>query len=208
MKLVVLGATGGIGVEIIRQAMERGHSVTAFVRTPRRLSALAERIRLVQGDLMDAAELGRTLEGHDAVLSAFGPRQPSSKADADLLERFAITLTNAMLRTAVRRAIIVSTSFLFKDSIIPPTYLFGRLFFPAVVSDASAMERIVMASELDWTLVRPPQLTDRPQTGRYRVREEHLPAFGFKIARADVANFMIQCVEDHGSSRKIVGLCN
>ncbi|HEX4022742.1 MAG TPA: SDR family oxidoreductase [Acidobacteriaceae bacterium] len=208
MKLVVLGATGGIGVEIVRQAMERGHSVTAFVRTPGRLSTLAGQIQLVQGDLLDAAQLGRALEGHDGVLSGFGPRLPLSKTDVDLLERFATTLTNAMLRTAVRRAVIVSTAFLFKDSIIPPTYLFGRLFFPSVLADASAMERIVMASQLDWTLVRPPQLTDKPQTGRYRVREEHLPAFGFKIARADVANFMIQCVEHHASSRKIVGLCN
>lgn len=208
MKLVVLGATGGIGVEIVRQAIERGHSVTAFVRTPERLSTLAGHIRLVQGNLMDAEELGQTLEGHDGVLSGFGPRLPLSKADADLLERFAATLTNAMLRTAVRRAVIVSTAFLFKDSIIPPTYLFGRLFFPSVVADASAMEQIVMASGLDWTLVRPPQLTDKPQTGRYRVREEHLPVFGFKIARADVANFMIQCVENRVSSRKIVGLCN
>jgi putative NADH-flavin reductase len=208
MKLVVLGATGGIGVEIVRQAIERGHSVTAFVRTPEPLNAFAGHIRLVQGNLMDAAELGRTLEGHDAVLSGFGPRLPLSKADADLLERFAATLTNAMLRTAVRRAVIVSTAFLFKDSIIPPTYLFGRLFFPSVVADASAMEQIVTASELDWTLVRPPQLTDKPQTGRYRVREDHLPLFGFKIARADVANFMIQCVEKHRSSRRIVGLCH
>lgn len=65
-----------------------------------------------------------------------------------------------------------------------------------------------MASELDWTLVRPPQLTDKPETGRYRVRDEHLPVFGFKIARADVADFMIQCVEKHASIRKIVGVCH
>jgi hypothetical protein len=56
--------------------------------------------------------------------------------------------------------------------------------------------------------VRPPQLTDKPQTGRYRVRQEHLPIFGFKIARADVADFMIRCVEDHASSRKVMGVSN
>jgi putative NADH-flavin reductase len=208
MKLVVLGATGGIGVEVVRQAIARGHSVTALVRKPEPLNAFAGHIRLVQGNLMDAVELGRTLEGHDAVLSAFGPRLPLSKTDADLLQRFAATLTNAMLRTAVRRAVIVSTAFLFRDSIIPPTYLFGRLFFPSVIADASAMEQIVTASELDWTLVRPPQLTDKPRTGRYRVREGHLPVFGFKIARADVADFMIRCLENHASRRKIVGVCN
>jgi putative NADH-flavin reductase len=208
MKLVVLGATGGIGVEIVRQAIERGHSVTAFVRTPERLTAFAGHMRVVQGDLMNAVDLERTLDGHDGILSGFGPRLPLAKTDADLLERFAVTLTTAMLQAAIRRAIIVSTAFLFKDSIIPPTYLFGRLFFPSVVADASAMERIITASELDWTLVRPPQLIDKPQTGRYRVREGHLPALGFKIARSDVADFMIRCIENHESSCKIVGVCN
>jgi putative NADH-flavin reductase len=208
MKLVVLGATGGIGVEIVRQAIERGHSVTAFVRTPERLTAFAGHMRVVQGDLMNAVDLERTLDGHDGILSGFGPRLPLAKTDADLLERFAVTLTTAMLQAAIRRAIIVSTAFLFKDSIIPPTYLFGRLFFPSVIADASAMERIITASELDWTLVRPPQLIDKPQTGRYRVREGHLPALGFKIARSDVADFMIRCIENHESSCKIVGVCN
>lgn len=208
MKLVILGATGGIGVELVRQAIERGHSVTAFVRTPERLNPFANRIRIVSGDLMNPAELGRVLDGHDGVLSGFGPRLPLAKADDDLLERFAATLTNAMREAAVKRAVIVSTAFLFKDSILPPTYLFGRLFFPSVVADASAMEQIVTASGLDWTLVRPPQLTDKPPTGRYRVREEHLPVFGFKIARADVADFMIRCAEHHASIRRIVGVCN
>jgi putative NADH-flavin reductase len=208
MKLVVLGATGGIGLEVVRQAVERGHSVTAFVRSPGRLSAFAGAIRIIQGDLLSAAELRRALDDHDGVISGFGPRLPLSKSDADLLERFAGALTNAVLHTTVRRAVLVSTAFLFKNSILPPAYLLGRLLFPSVVADCSAMERIVTRSELDWTLVRPPQLTDKPQTGRYRVRQEHLPIFGFKIARADVADFMIRCVEDHASSRKVMGVSN
>ncbi len=208
MKLVILGATGGIGLEVVRQAVERGHSVTAFVRSPGRLSAFSGNIRIIQGDLLNAAELGRGLEGHDGVISGFGPRLPLSKSDADLLERFARALTNAAQYSRVRRAVIVSTAFLFRDSIFPPTYLFGRLLFPGVVADASAMEQIVTKSNLDWTLVRPPQLTDKPQKGKYRVREWHLPAFGFKIARADVADFMIRCIEDDASNRKIMGVSN
>ena len=70
------------------------------------------------------------------------------------------------------------------------------------------MERVFGESDLDWTMVRPPELTDRPYTGRYRVREGHLPLFGFKISRADVANFMIKAVENRSSIHKIVGLSN
>jgi len=91
---------------------------------------------------------------------------------------------------------------------VPPAYLLGRLFFPAIVADASAMERIFEESDLDWTMVRPPELTDKPYTGRYRVLEGHLPRFGLKISRADVADFMINAAENHSSIRKIVGISN
>jgi putative NADH-flavin reductase len=70
------------------------------------------------------------------------------------------------------------------------------------------MERIFAESELDWTMVRPPELTDKPYTGKYRVREGHLPRFGFTISRADVADFMIKAVENRSSIGKIVGICN
>ena len=104
--------------------------------------------------------------------------------------------------------VVESVAFLFRDSIVPPAYLLGRLLFPRTVADASAMERVFLESDLDWTMVRPPELTDKPYTGEYRVREGHLPRFGFKISRADVANYMIKAVEKHWSIRKIVGVTN
>ncbi len=208
MKLVVLGATGGTGLEIVRQAIDRGHAVTAFVRSPDRLKKLANQITIKQGDLLSSVELEGIIPGHDAVVSAFGPRVPVSKADANLLQQFASGLTSAMRHAGVKRVVVESVAFLFRDSIVPPAYLFGRLFFPGVVADAAAMERIFEESDLDWTVVRPPELTDKPYTGKYRVREGHLPPFGFKISRANVADFMIKAVEKNFSSRKIVGVSN
>jgi len=208
MKFVVLGATGGIGLELVRQATQQGHSVTAFVRSPEPLKSFADRITIKQGDLLNPAELAKAISGHDAILSGFGPRVPIAKTDANLLRNFASALTTAMHQANVRRAVIVSTAFLFKDSIVPPTYLFGRLFFPSVVTDAAAMEQIFMQSGLDWTIVRPPQLTDKPLTGKYRVRAGHLPRFGFNISRADVAHSFLKTIEDPTSIRKILGVSN
>lgn len=208
LKLIVLGATGATGLEVVRQATERGHSVTAFVRSPDRLGAVRNQIAVQKGDLLDSSELAQVIEGHDAVVSAFGPRLPVSKAEAHLLQQFATALTKAMERTRVRRVVVESVAFLFKDSIIPPAYLLGRLLFPSIVTDSAAMEKIFVKSGLDWTMVRPPELTNKPYTGRYRVREEHLPRFGFKISRADVADYMIKAVEHHLSSCKIVGISN
>ncbi len=206
MKLVVLGATGGTGIEIVRQAIAQGHEVTAFVRSPERLKPLAAQITVKQGDLLNSAALADAIQGHDAVLSGFGPRVPIAKEDAHLLRDFATALTAAMQRTGVKRLAVISTAFLFKDAILPPAYLFGRLFFPGVVADASAMERIFAASGLDWTILRPPQLTDKPRTGKYRVREGHLPPFGFKISRADVADCFLKTVAAPDSIRKVLGL--
>jgi putative NADH-flavin reductase len=208
MKLVVLGATGGTGLELVRQAIQRGHSVTALVRSPDRLNPFRDRITVKQGNLLNTSELEQVIKGQDAVLSGFGPRVPVSKADAHLLEQFAVALTGAMARAGVKRAVVESVAFLFKNSIVPPAYLLGRLLFPRVVADASAMERVFGESGLDWTMVRPPELTEKPYTGKYRVREGHLPRFGFKISRADVADFMIKVVENHSSIRKVVGVSN
>lgn len=204
--MLVLGATGGTGMEIVRQALQRGHSVTAFVRSPERLQSFTGRISVKQGNLLNLTELAQVVEGHDAVLSGFGPRLPVSKADENLLRQFGGALTSAMPLAAVRRVIVESVAFLFKDSIIPPAYLLGRLLFPAVVADASAMEQLFQESGLAWTIVRPPELTDRPYTGKYRVREGHLPGFGFKISRADVADYMIKAAENRSSVCKIVGI--
>ena len=208
MKLLVLGATGGTGLEIVSQAIERGHSVTAFVRAPDPLKRFGDRITVIRGNLLNSSELQRVLEGHDAVLSGFGPRLPVSKADATLLQLFAVELTSGMFQASVRRVVVESTAFLFKDSIIPPTNLFGRLFFPDIVRDAGEMENVFRKSGLDWTMVRPPRLTDKPRTGKYRVLEGHLPGFGFAISRADVADFMIKAGENGASVGKIVGVSN
>lgn len=208
MKLVVLGATGGTGLEIVRQALDQGHSITAFIRSPEPLNPFANRVNIKQGNLLNANELAKAIIGHDAILSGFGPRVPIAKSEATLLRDFATALTTAMHQANVRRAIIVSTAFLFKDSLVPPTYLFGRLFFPSVVIDAAAMEQIITQSNLDWTIVRPPQLTDKPLTGKYRIRTGHLPRFGFNISRADVAHFFLKTAPDPASIRKVIGVSN
>ena len=208
MRVVVLGATGGTGLEIVRAALGRGHSVTALVRSPEKLNGFRDRIAVKQGDLLDSAELERAIRGHDAVISGFGPRVPVAKGDRDLLQRFAKALRSAMMVAGVSRVVVESVAFLFKNSIFPPAYLLGRLLFPAVVADASAMEQVFAESPLEWTMVRPPELTNAPYTGQYRFTEGRLPNFGFKISRADVADYMVRALETPESVGKVVGVAS
>jgi len=206
MKVVVLGATGGTGLEMVRQAIGRRHSVTAFVRSTGRLKPFRDHINVKQGNLLNSSELEEVLKGQDAVLSAFGPRVPIAKTDKTLLQDFGRALTAAMGRAGVKRIIVESTAFLFKDSIVPPTYVLGKLLFPSVVADACAMEELLQRSQLDWTLVRPPRLTDGHHSGKYRVREGHLPRFGFSISRANVADCFLSILDNEKAIRKIVGV--
>ncbi len=208
MKLVVLGATGGTGLELVRQSIERGHEVTAVVRSPEALEPFRDRISIKRSNLLDTAQLAEAIRGYDAILSGFGPRVPLAKSDTNLLRDFALTLTTAMSRAGVHRVIVISTAFLFKDSIVPPAYLLGRLFFPSVVVDSAASEQIITQTNLEWTIVRPPQLTDKPRTGKYRLRAGHLPRFGFKISRADVADSFLNALESPHSIRKVLGVSN
>lgn len=204
MRVLVLGATGATGMEIVRQAIARGHEVTAFVRSPEKLGIYANRITVKQGNVLDRSELRVVADRQDAVLSAFGPRVPIAPSDKHLLRDFATALSQAMVDARVKRVMVESTAFLFK-AVLPPTNLLGKLLFPSVVADAADMETIFRNSELDWTLVRPPRLTSGAHTGRYRVREGHLPRFGFSISRADVADCFLRLLDEPATARKIFG---
>lgn len=206
MKLVVLGATGETGLQIVRRALEHSHSVTAFVRSPARLQPYGDRVAIREGDLLNSAELEQVLKDHDAVVSGFGPRSPVSGRGETVWQRFALALTKAMADSGVRRAVVMSTSFLFRNSVLPPAYLVGRLFFPGVVADAREMERTFIATNLDWTILRPPRLTNEAHSGKYRVCEGRLPLMGFRVSRADVADCMVQLVNNRSSTRKIIGI--
>jgi len=161
-----------------------------------------------QGDLLDGSALRAVMVGQDAVLSAFGPRVPIAPSDKHLLRAFTVALSQALREASVKRVILESAAFLFKDAVIPPAYLLGKLLFPTVVADATDMETIIQKSELEWTLVRPLKLTDGEHTRQYRVREGHLPRFGFSISRANVADCFLRVLDHDSTSRKIIGVSN
>jgi putative NADH-flavin reductase len=201
MRLVILGATGGIGQHLVRLALERGHEVTAFVRSPQKVTLNHERLRVVPGDLLNSNQLAEVLKGKDAVLSAFGPavlRRITTRQD------FGRALANAMRRTGVRRVILVSSAFLF-----PKVSFLGvvlrRTLAKNIVPDMSAMEKEISDNSLSWTIVRPPRLTNGALTRRYRVADGLLPEGGAVISRADVADFMLNEAENPAHLHQIVG---
>ncbi|HEV2235736.1 MAG TPA: NAD(P)H-binding protein [Ktedonobacterales bacterium] len=208
MKLTIFGATGGIGRNLLDQALAAGHDVTAVVRRPESLGAT--RARLVSADLLVAQPetLAAALTGADAVLSALGPR---STADANIASRGTRAILQAMRATGVRRIVAVSAGPVgtvpSPGRPHPPKHDPGDGFVVRSVltpilkaalskqyADLALMEDLLRDSGLDWTVIRPSQLINRSVTGVYRTASTRNIRRGLRIARADVADLMLRVI--------------
>lgn len=203
MKVVILGATGRTGRELVIQALELGHNVTAFVRDPLKLKIDHEKLAVVQGNMLDAASLENAIAGQDAVISALG--SPGLGKSTDLSEGTA-NIIRVMDKTGVKRLIFESTIGI-DDSEDHAPWLARKFFFPVVLknvfADKEMQERYIKASDLDWTIVRPARLTNGKRTGKYRVDKEiNENAVSRTISRADAAEFMLKQLSDDSFIRK------
>lgn len=211
MKVIVFGATGGIGRLIVAGALELGHAVTAFVRNPQSLES-RDGLRIVQGDIFDPQSVGDAIDGHRAVFCALGAR--TLKNDP-VLSRAIPLIINGMHFHMVDRLITVGAAGALYPAGKYQAPLVGVLF--AIVrstllrypmADQRAQERFLAASDLDYTIVRPPRLTDGPSTGNYKVLPDGLPSSSLHISRADVAEFMLQQLTDPRFHRRGVYLAD
>jgi len=213
MKLTVFGATGGTGSEAVGQALDAGHEVLAVVRNPARLRISHPNLTIMTADVLQPAEIADAVAGRDAVISALGhsqrPAERKAAARPTLCADSARSVTEAMRATGSRRLVIVSASGPYTDgdglvlrSVIKP--IVGR-FLKGAWADLVAMEEVVRASGLDWTVLRPPQLTDKPVTGRYRTRLD-ANARGLRVSRADVAHLALAVAGDPDTYRTAISL--
>lgn len=203
MKVLVLGATGGTGREVVKQAVERGHHVTAFVRSPDRLGVQSKSVRVLTGDAAaDGSALDDAVRGHDAVISALGVGK-SFKA-AGTIERSLKALVPAMERSGVSRIVHTSAfgiGVTWRDTPLVPRIFISTLL-RGVYADKRLGEELLIASKLRWTIVYPTGLTDGPRTSKPRVGER-LPLRGFPtVSRADVASCLLDCVANDASIGK------
>jgi putative NADH-flavin reductase len=197
MRIAVFGASGKTGRQVVEQALAAGHQVTAFVRDPAKLGMEHPALRVVRGDISDAARVDEAVRGQDAVVSALGQTKTSGK---DVLTVAARVLIPAMERAGVRRLVSLVGAGV-PDPRDPSS--FGRTMMRAlmktlvghVLRDAEEHARLLRASGLDWTLVRPPRLTDGPRTGTYRTGILRL-GMGETLSRADLAEFMLHAAAE------------
>lgn len=195
MKLVIFGATGSIGHQLVNQALQQGHTVTAFARDAAKVRIRHKNLRIALGDVMDPVSVENAIQGHDAVLCSIGAgRKGNVRAEGTR------NIINTMEKLGIRR-LICQSSLGVGDSrgnlnAFWKYIMFGLLLRPAY-ADHVRQEDYVTQSNLDWTIVRPSAFTDGALTGQYRHGFSNTDrTTKLKISRSDVADFMLRQLFD------------
>jgi putative NADH-flavin reductase len=207
MKVLIFGSTGSIGREVVQQALELGHTVTAFARNPAKLNLKHTNLKVVQGDVLDLAVVEQAVQGQDAVLCVLGS---GGKRKGTIRSEGTQQIIRAMEKAGVQRFICQTTlgvgdsqgnlDFFWK-------YIMFGFLLREVFADHVIQENYVKQSSLDWTIVRPGAFTDGDRTGEYRHGFSGTDkTIKLKISRADVADFIVKQLTDHSYLRKTPGL--
>jgi putative NADH-flavin reductase len=203
-RLVLFGATGGVGRFLLGRTLADGHDVTVVVRDPSRLGVRHRSLRVLAGDVTDPECAPSVVPGHDVVLCALGT---GGRGPTTLFSTAATNVASAMDSSGVRRLVFLSNFGVLSEAapdlrwaVMMP---FARFRIRHLLRDHVAAIDEVRRHDLDWTFVRPLILTDGPLTGRYRIAVEGLPPGGLNISRADVADFMARQVTDDEFVRRL-----
>jgi putative NADH-flavin reductase len=197
MKVLVFGSTGGTGRELVSQALEQGHDVTAYARTTAKIADLEHpNLRVAHGDVLDQDAVEAAVFGQEAVFCAIGAGAERTTIRSDGTR----VIIDAMEKAGVRRLICLSSMGVGDSRDLLPfftKYIVVGIFLRHAFADHERQEVIVNQSSLDWIIVRPPHLTDGPRTGIYRhgfaTTDRNIQG---RIARADVADFMLKQADD------------
>lgn len=202
MKIIVFGASGGVGQEIVRQALDANHEVTAFVRDLAKLPVQHPHLALVQGDGLDEKAVSLAIQGHDAVVCCVGNKGMGATT---LMSDIVRNIIAGMTQHGVNRIAYVASAGIHKElkGIIGS---FVGFLLRNPLADHRRSYELLQKTQLQWTLARPMQLTNGEQTSVYRETETGVAHGGQKISRADVAHFLLKALADDTYVNKSIGL--
>lgn len=199
--VLIIGASRGIGLETVKRALEAGHKVRALARSAQRIPVDDAQLEKIAGDARDPATVRQALDGVDAVVLALGvaPGPAAVLRPVRLFSDATRVVVDEMAAAAVKRLVCV-TGLGAGDSRDAGGLFYGLVLLPLVLGrvydDKDVQERIIRNSDLDWVIVRPGLLTRGPRTGAYRALADPADWRMGKISRADVADFLVQQIDD------------
>jgi putative NADH-flavin reductase len=211
LNIAVLGASGRTGVQVITHALAQGHSITAVVRHSEPFGAGHPRLKVVTANVLSAAELKDAVQSADAVCSVLGSTEP--RLETRLYSGSMAALLAAMHQVGLGRLIAVTAipvqpkalSSVAERLLIHPLL---NAFFGGAYQDMTRMETMLSASDLDWTVLRPPRLTDGLPTGQYRTAIDARLSGAVKLARADLARALVDAINEPTFIRRAVSVAS
>lgn len=208
--VVIFGATGETGHFLVKEALKSGYNVRAAVRTPSKLKIEHEHLHVCKSDIYDETSVSEAIAGQDVVLASLAPKSFSLTEATDIFTQTAKAIIPAMKQHNVSRLLVISTSArrgISWDNHPIFEFVIKRIFWRTLYSNVVAMDEIVMASNLEWTMIRPPQVKNEPYRGKYRIGEGlyALPR-GAIIGRADLAEAMVSLIDKPSSFRNNVAI--
>ena len=210
MKLLIIGATGGTGRELVKQALELGHKITLLVRNSDKVLTVHPSLQVINGNVLNIKEVEQAVSGQDAVISSLGHKRFFIKTN--ILSEGTKNIIASMEKQNVKRFICITTLGI-NDSRFRLGLYYTLFTIPIILffyfRDKSKQEKLIMNSKLDWTIVRPGQLTNSKLTGEYQVGNNVGNYFITKtISRANVAHFILSQLCDKTFFHKKVGIVN
>lgn len=203
MKIIVFGATGGVGQSVVKQAVGNGFEVTAFVRTPTKLEVTHENLKVIKGDAFNLSEVAAAIVGHDAVVSCLGSSQGMKKSTE--LQEMVKNIVTGMQEHDVKRIVYTASAGIHNEL----TGISGKLIMKILkntLTDHRAATDHIKEYGLNYTIVRPMSLTNRPFSGKYRESTTSLPKNSRSIPRADVAHFILKALNDRKYENTSIGI--
>ena len=208
MKIIIFGATGSVGIEIVKQALEQGHEVTAFVRNPDKLEVKkSSNLQLFKGDIANAESVKKAIQNQEAVFCAIGDGKIGKIRDVGTKN-----IVEAMEKANIKR-LICQTTLGMGDSYNNLNFIWKHIMFGFLLKkafqDHKLQEQHILNSNLNYTIVRPSAFTDGTVTNKYKKGfDGSFKKLNLKISRADVAYFMLELLNKDKNIREAISISN
>lgn len=204
MKIIVFGATGGVGRHVVNQALQAGYEVTAFVRDLTKLQIENDHLHVVRGDATNAEEVSAAIVGHDAVVSCLGSNKMVAKSTQ--LEEMTQHIVAGMEAHHVKRIVYTASAGINNELPGVGGKMVMKMLQNVLTDHRHAVDLIQAHKDLQYTIVRPLGLTNDDYTGEYREAKEGVPENARNIPRADVAHFILKALGDDTYIGESVGI--
>jgi len=202
MKIFLVGATGKTGSIFLNRALDNGHIVTVYVRSPEKIKESHDNLKIIEGSMLSIESLTNAMQGHNVVISCLGGE---ANKKSSIISDMTMNIVKAMKTNGIKRIASIATAGV-HDEFSFFTSLIVKVFYKHVINDHKGAVECILSNNLDYTIARPLSLIDGSLTKEYRCTDKGVPKGGKNISREDLAYFLLDAIENDKYMKETVGL--